>query len=76
MTKEQKKKLHSIALEKGVRDMVAKLIVECPYEFMKEKIQELDTDNLEKTNFYHKHFGKFYLKESVLKHIKKNGRKK
>ena len=77
MTKEELKELHKIALKANVRDSIAKLIVEVPFLFMKETIENLDLENLEKTNFYHKGLGRFYLKETVLKHInkhKKNGK--
>lgn len=65
-----KSRLHKIALNNKITDDVAKLIIDTPFLFMKEMIEEMDLDDYEKTNFYHKHFGRFYLKERVLNHIK------
>lgn len=80
MTDKQKAILHSIALKHHTRDEVAKLIVEAPFLFMKKRIEELNLEELDKINFYHKGLGRFYLKEQVLKKIKektkKNGKAK
>lgn len=79
MTKKDKEELHKIALKHVVIDEVAKLVVESPFLFMKKTIEELDLEELDKTNFYHKGLGRFYLKEKVLEHIKNNsnnGRKR
>lgn len=79
MNKKDKAELHRIALKNNVRDEIAKLIVDCPFLFMRQTIEELDLEELNKTNFYHKKLGRFYLKEEVIKYInknKKNGRKK
>lgn len=76
MDSKLKKELHKIALKNNLRDKDAKKLVESPFEFMKKIIENLDLENLNKVNFYHKGLGRFYLKEDVLKKINELNNKK
>ena len=78
MNKQLKDKIHRLGLRNNLRDHIVKAIVESPFLFMKETIEAMDLDEVEKYNFYHKNLGRFYFKKQVLKKIKnnkKNGRR-
>lgn len=66
---EIKKLIHSIGLEHNLPDKEIKKIVSSPFEFTKEKIQELNKkgltrenkDEFDKVIFHYKRLGKIYL---------------
>jgi len=72
MTNKQKKILHSIALSNNIRDDLAKKIVECPFMFMRLTIKDLDFEEDEKFNFYHKKLGRFYFNKGIYNNIIKS----
>ena len=77
INKKRKKDLHSIALKHKVSDVAAEIIVKTPFLFQKRKLDEGDLE--QPTIFYHRYFGRFFIKERMLNRILeniKNGHKK
>lgn len=70
MNKKQKAKIHKLGLRNNLRDEIVKKIVESPFEFMKETIENMDLETAERYNFYHKSLGRFYFKKKILEKIK------
>lgn len=75
MIKKQKAILHSIALKNNMTDDLAKKIVECPFMFMRMIIKDLDFEEDEKVNFYHKKLGRFYFNKGIYNNIIKSKKK-
>lgn len=77
--KKVKDLIHSIGLKYGLQDDIINKIVNSPYKFTREKISELNLDEVHseeelakyKTNFIYPYIGKYYVKFEFMQKLRR-----